>query len=253
MSSIISTYRFALITIPIFLYYGLFFDGNKHNTKDKIPEKPKRGYIKDRDGNKYDTIHYKGYAIMVENLKTTTFANGDKIERIKSAKDWKNNNKEQKPGYCYYNNSKGYNKEFGVLYTPYTIYDERQLAPDGWHIPTSKEWKKIIGGYSNRNPNLSLNCRLYTKKVKEYIEEAKKPYYKDLIAQKLNFTGHGFRDYKGNFKGMQGSTGRAAYVHTSDDRWLQVDWLGTKIRDNDYHNTFTGNLGAYIRCVKKLN
>ena len=107
-------------------------DNNYNSTHDfSVLETKKQGYITDRDGNKYDTIHYKGYAIMVENLRTKTFANGDKIEEIERNEDWIANNNKQDAGWCYYNNEKSYYREHGLMYTSATISDLRDLAPDG--------------------------------------------------------------------------------------------------------------------------
>jgi len=236
------------------LAIALLFQNNiARNAEEPVTfDSKKKGYITDRDGNTYDTIHYKGYAIMVESLRTTTFANGDEIERIKSDEDWKENNKTQKAGYCYYDNSKAYAKKYGLMYTPYTVYDKRGIAPEGWYIPTSKEWKKIIGGYSNKSPNSSINCELYTKWMEDNMYNPK-PSESQLLSQKLNFRGYGFRDYKGNFKGEQVHEGKAAYIFTSDHKYMEVGWLATKFKDHKHENTTSGNLGAYIRCVKKLN
>lgn len=230
------------------------------NTNDKVTENSnklkakKQGYIKDRDGNKYDTIHYKGYAIMIENLQTKTFANGDKIEEIESAQDWKENNKKQYAGWCYYNNTKSYKRDFGILYSSATISDLRELAPDGWHVPSSKEWKEIIGGFSNKSPNKTMKCNLKTDWLIQLIKEkGDKADYTQIQSDKLNFTGYGFRDHRGNFKGKNVHEGKAAYLFLSDSKYMIVDWLSTSFKDYDFKDNNYGNLGAYVRCIKKLD
>jgi uncharacterized protein (TIGR02145 family) len=229
------------------------FNNSDYQTTKKLEIK-KQGYITDRDGNKYDTIHYKGYAIMIENLQTKTFANGDKIEQIKSNKDWKENNKKKESGWCYYNNQKSYKKEHGILYTAATISDLRELAPEGWHIPSSQEWKKIIGGFYNKRPNRSMDCELKTKFIEDVVKEKKNNADRGQIQTvKLNFTGYGFRDYRGNFKGETVHDGKAAYLFLSDSKYMIVGWLATDIKDYDFADKFSGNFGAYVRCIKKLD
>ena len=44
--------------------------------------------VTDMEGHVYDTIHYKGYAIMVDGLRSTKFNDGEAIPHVKNDDDW---------------------------------------------------------------------------------------------------------------------------------------------------------------------
>ncbi len=81
---------------------------------------------------------------MVENLNEDKFRNGDVIPQAKSREEWIKAGKEKKPVWCYFNNDSKNGSKFGRLYNWYAVADSRGLAPFGWHIPSEKEWIKLI-------------------------------------------------------------------------------------------------------------
>jgi uncharacterized protein (TIGR02145 family) len=81
-----------------------------------------------------------------ENLDTTVFRNGDPIRLVKSIKEWKDAMNRKEPACCYFEfNAKKYGAG-GLLYNWYAVADARGLAPDGWEIPTDKEWATLVDG-----------------------------------------------------------------------------------------------------------
>ncbi|RAR72459.1 fibrobacter succinogenes major paralogous domain-containing protein [Flavobacterium aciduliphilum] len=77
------------------------------------------------------------------NLDVDTFRNGEKIIEAKSTEEWENANKNCIPSWCYYDFNSENGKIYGKLYNWYAINDLRGLAPDGWRIPTSDDWKEL--------------------------------------------------------------------------------------------------------------
>ena len=73
---------------------------------------------------------------MVENLKTTHYRNGDAIANPTADSRWANLTT---GAYCNYNNSDSIAQKFGRLYNFYAVTDSRNIAPAGWHVPTSAE------------------------------------------------------------------------------------------------------------------
>lgn len=76
---------------------------------------------------------------MAENLAVTKFRNGDAIPKASSFNEW-----------LYYLNSKKacYAHEFfddskGIIYNAYLISDSREVAPEGWSIPTLEDWDEL--------------------------------------------------------------------------------------------------------------
>jgi uncharacterized protein (TIGR02145 family) len=81
---------------------------------------------------------------MTKNLEVSTFRNGDTILEIKTKEDWERAEYDATPGWCYYENDSENGKKYGKLYNFFAVYDKRGLAPTGWHIPSDKEWMKLV-------------------------------------------------------------------------------------------------------------
>src|ERR1035437_3183331 len=81
---------------------------------------------------------------MLTNLNVTTFRNLDPIPQAKTAEEWKNAKDLKQPAWCYYNNDPEMGKKYGKLYNWYAVHDKRGLAPEGWNIPSDKEWNGLV-------------------------------------------------------------------------------------------------------------
>lgn len=81
---------------------------------------------------------------MIKNLDVDRFRNGDPIQELKSKDEWYAAEYNATPGWCYYENDSENGKEYGKLYNFFAVYDKRGLAPEGWHIPTDKEWSILV-------------------------------------------------------------------------------------------------------------
>jgi uncharacterized protein (TIGR02145 family) len=117
----------------------------------------------DIDGNVYRAVKIGNQIWMAENLKVTHYRNGDPIPQLKSdsmAKfiiagltDVLANQKESEWKYlktgihCVYDNSEridGHVATFGRLYNWYVVNDSRDIAPNGWHVPSDADWQTLI-------------------------------------------------------------------------------------------------------------
>jgi uncharacterized protein (TIGR02145 family) len=77
------------------------------------------------------------------NSSVKHFRNGDLIVEAKSAGEWTELFKAKVPAWAYRNyDSK--NSEGGLVYNGYAIIDEKNIAPNGWRMPSSKDWQKLI-------------------------------------------------------------------------------------------------------------
>jgi uncharacterized protein (TIGR02145 family) len=94
------------------------------------------------------------------NLDVTTYRDGTPIPQVTDPTQWANLTT---GAWCYYNNDPANNATYGKLYNWYAvagIYDaaslndpslRKQLAPQGWHIPSDAEWTTLttfLGGES---------------------------------------------------------------------------------------------------------
>ena len=98
------------------------------------------GTLKDINGNVYRTVKIGNQWWMAENLKVTHYKNGDPISMITDHSKWANLSS---GGFSSYELDNDYIATFGWLYNWYAIKDSRGIAPEGWHIPTDNEWKKL--------------------------------------------------------------------------------------------------------------
>ena len=89
---------------------------------------------------KYKTIKIGNQLWMAENLKVTHYRNGDAILNVTDDDEWK----ELEDGaYCSHMNAETNAETYGYLYNWYAIDDARNIAPEGWHVPTDEEWKEL--------------------------------------------------------------------------------------------------------------
>jgi uncharacterized protein (TIGR02145 family) len=96
--------------------------------------------VTDYDGNVYQIVLIGGQCWMMENLKVTHYRNGDPIPHVPNIGEWYGLSS---GAYCDYNNDPGNVETYGRLYNWYAVDDSRNIAPEGWHVPTDDEWKQL--------------------------------------------------------------------------------------------------------------
>jgi uncharacterized protein (TIGR02145 family) len=104
------------------------------------------GSVTDQDGNTYATIEIGTQEWMAENLRTTTYSNGDPIPNVTDASQWSNLTT---GAWAHYANDSQCEVPYGKLYNWYTVADPRNVCPTGWHVPTDAEWTVLtdyLGG-----------------------------------------------------------------------------------------------------------
>jgi uncharacterized protein (TIGR02145 family) len=98
------------------------------------------GTVTDFDGNVYNTVKIGNQWWLVENLRVTHYNDGTEIPLIFTYSDWALT---KSGAYCYYDNDAANIAEYGLLYNFYAVDNSRGLAPEGWHVPSSEEWKEL--------------------------------------------------------------------------------------------------------------
>jgi uncharacterized protein (TIGR02145 family) len=96
--------------------------------------------ITDIDGNEYQTVKIGNQWWMAENLKVTHYRNGDAIPNVTGATEWIS---QSTGAYCNHGNNADHVPAYGRLYNWYAVNDSRNIAPEGWHVPTDEEWKEL--------------------------------------------------------------------------------------------------------------
>jgi uncharacterized protein (TIGR02145 family) len=73
-----------------------------------------------------------------KNLDVARYRNGDPIPQVTNPTQWIST---RTGAWCWYNNdSATYAATYGRLYNWYAVNDPRGLAPQGWHVPSNREW-----------------------------------------------------------------------------------------------------------------
>ena len=125
----------ALILTVIFFSIFMFFNCNK-----KTPtENEDTLKVTDIDGNTYQTVKIGDQIWMAENLKVTRYRNGDDIPIVTNYSEWGDLST---GAWCIYGNTSG--SYYGLLYNWYAVNDVRNIAPEGWHVPSRAEWGTLI-------------------------------------------------------------------------------------------------------------
>jgi len=93
-------------------------------------------------------INLNGQTWMTKNLAVTKFNNGDEIPFAKTKKELSELTKLKSPAFCYSAYKKANTEDYGLLYNYYAIEDSRGIAPEGWRIPLSEDFKKLFDNIS---------------------------------------------------------------------------------------------------------
>ena len=96
----------------------------------------------------YSTVQIGDQCWFAENLRTTTYLNGDAIPRNLSDVDWSSTTS---GAMANYNDEPMALAAYGGLYNWFAVDDARGLCPSGWHVPTDGEWTVMtdhLGGQS---------------------------------------------------------------------------------------------------------
>ena len=100
--------------------------------------------LTDISGNRYEVAVIGDQTWISSNLGTGHFRNGDQIPLITAEEEWEEAGLSAKPACCYYRNDGTLAKEFGRLYNWYAVADPRGILPEGWRIPTSADWNRLM-------------------------------------------------------------------------------------------------------------
>ncbi|MBK7629084.1 MAG: DUF1566 domain-containing protein [Bacteroidales bacterium] len=197
------------------------------------------GTVTDIDGNVYNTVTIGTQIWMKENLKTTRYRDGSIIPYEPDKTLWY---ALSSGAYCWYNNDQAtYKETYGGLYNFYATVDNRNLCPNGWHVPTNAEWTALtdfLGGTSVSGGKL---------------KEAGTSHWLNPNTGATNETGFaalpgGYRYNPENYTFI-GSTG---FWWSSTESSLSNSWLRFLSSDNPYvsESSWDKRYGYSVRCIQ---
>ena len=135
----------------------------------------------------------------VENLRVTTFRNGDEIFNARTREEWIECLTNGIPAYCDYRNDTTLGKRYGHLYNWFAIADPRGLAPLGARVANNRDWSSL---YLTVNEDVFnwQNMGLFSKRLRSTVgwnnAQAGENRYD------FNILPGGFRNQNGEFSGM---------------------------------------------------
>ena len=132
-------------------------DPAKSDAETESPDS--EGIVRDGDGNEYRTVQIGNQVWFAENLRSSTYRNGDPIPGGLSDREWTSTSYGAQSVYGEGSStvSHGSSDEvanlatYGRLYNWYAVNDPRGLCPTGWHVPSDEEWTVLenhLGGVS---------------------------------------------------------------------------------------------------------
>ena len=163
----------------------------------------------DMEGNSYKTVKVGNQIWMAENLRVIRTAKGDSVQnRV-------------------YNDSLSNAGTYGRLYTWNAAMNDsiaegsQGICPDGWHIPTDKEWETLIDSIENQ-------------------AEALPDFNKALS---LSFAGF----YNNSYQGINNSASYWSSTQAHDNAWKRYFHVNLS-KAFRYHERKTNAIS--VRCVK---
>jgi uncharacterized protein (TIGR02145 family) len=204
------------------------------------------GIVSDIDGHIYPTLHIGSQFWMTENLRSSSYANGEPILHVTDSTAWA---QLADGAWCNYNNNVAYDSLYGKLYNWYTTVDPRGLCPTGWHIPNDLEWNTLIELLDpDHNPTvIGIQSTIAGGKMKAVfgwdlpnIDASNESGFNGLPG------GHRLQDSSFDFAGQYG-----LWWSSSESSSTQALRRGLNFFNGDVlRNYFSKQRGYSIRCIK---
>lgn len=222
-----------------------------------VKKEAARETMSDVDGKKYFTVTIGKQTWMASNLTVQHYRNGDPIEIVTDNKTWTST---KAGAACYYNNDKELDFGVDLFYNTYTINDDRNVCPVGWHIPSPEEGRLLIktveelalaglSGAAKQTYNAATERGISTAALKDaLVANALKSTFLWMQDQNgtntsgFNLTPTGMRNEFGSyiFRGQVGcfwtikkgskATGEAFQLNADEITWHTASTLGYPIR-----------------------
>lgn len=192
----------------------------------------------DIDDNIYHTIKISTQVWMVENLKTTKYRNSDPITNITDNTEWTNLVSE---ACCDYDNDPNNTATYGKLYNWHAVNDSRNIAPDGWHVPSDNELitlSEYLGG------DLIAGGKLKESGIEHWADP------NEGATNERGFTAlpAGYRSHSGSFSHLGSYSGIWSSSELNDlEAWFR-ELYGYK--SNFTRSEDVKKYGFSVRCIK---
>jgi uncharacterized protein (TIGR02145 family) len=211
--------------------------------------------VSDIEGNHYNAVKIGSQIWMKENLRTTTYRNGDAIGTTTPAT--LDISGESEPKYQWaYGGDEGNAATLGRLYTWYAVTDSRHLCPDGWHVPSDEEWAALSDhltsngyGYEGSGGDIAKSMAARSSWVPNEVLGTPGNHLPSNNSSNFNALSAGLRNFTGPFdyQGTQAlwwSSSEVSEVHGSNR--IIYSGLNFLHRGIDLEKHY----GFSVRCIK---
>lgn len=197
--------------------------------------------VQDFDGNLYTTIRIGTQEWMVENLRTTHYADGTDIPNLTANLDWTG---DTSGAYCWYNNDAVTYDDYGCLYNWYAVNNAHGLAPIGWRVATDADWTTLttyLGGLATSGGKLKETGTIH------------------WTTPNTGATNEvGFISLAGGYRnailGVFADIGNGGYFWTSTIQMLNFAWYRSLYYNTIEVSRFSHSVkaGYSVRCVRDI-
>ena len=205
--------------------------------------------VTDIDGNVYNTVVIGNQEWMAENLKVTHYRNGDPIQHTTDYAEWAGLTT---GSYCYPVNDFINVDTYGNLYNGYTLFDNRNIAPEGWHVPTDQEWIELEM-YLGMSYEEAHNILWRGTNEGGKLKEAGTTHWAPPNTGGTNESG--FTALPGGYFSPYGEMGYIGYFWSSTESEYNRDWTRTIEHNSARIARLSVNKQAAhsIRCVRNIS
>lgn len=238
------------LSVLLFLFVSLVIGSCKKPAASE-PE-VETGTVTDIDGNVYGTIKIGDRWWMTENLRTKKYQDGTPIKLIENsnASEWKENTG---GAYCVHTNDVAP----GLLYNWFAISNTKNIAPEGWRIPSDDDWKQLersIGMNSEQADKTGWRGTTEGDKLK--LENSDQTMYWQPYGEIWGTNESGFRAMAGGYRMFDGTWGESsaktkAFFWSSTIQNGQVMYRYLDYQKSEifrYHGPKA--YGFSVRCIK---
>ena len=226
--------------------------------------------LTDQDGNEYNTTEIGDQLWMAENLRTTAYRDGTPIEYMPEEEDWKDATSGAYSIYAHQPRQWGDHIEeigseeemvaaYGKLYNGFTVDDPRGLCPQGWRLPTAKDFEELITfiedePYTATTGNALKSKRQVDHPDQDYATETHPRW--DAHNENRGTDEFGFSALPAGRRGNLGSytnAGERTYFWTStDDGNIGVYQYSVGLSFGHVVSQSSSRIMGYsVRCIKK--
>ena len=187
------------------------------------------------DAAQMETVTIGSQVWTVKNLNVSTYRNGDKIPQVQNGDVWKTLTT---GAWCYYYNDASNGMLYGKLYNWYAVNDPRGLAPNGFHIPTDTEWKKLSDYLNLQGTPGQVGTKM-----------------KSTSGWNENGYGTNSSGFTGLPAGSRGEQGGFDYEGSRGNWWSSSEGKSCELKNYDnqlYIPSYYNRLGTgfSVRCIK---